>query len=83
MQLSATQIAEWEAFDKLEPIGKLRDDYRTALLCTLIANMFSNKKSKPAKLTDFLLQWDKKPKKRQTIEEMKSMLQLIFGKKNK
>jgi hypothetical protein len=84
-QLTAAQLAEWEAFDSLEPIGKWRDDYRTALLCTLISNMFSDKKSNPAKLTDFLLQWDKpkKNKKHQTVEEMKKILELAFGKKKK
>jgi streptomycin 6-kinase len=81
--MTASQILEWQAYNELEPIGKGRDDYRTALLCSLIANIFKDKNSKPAKLTDFLLQWDKpiKRKKWQTVEEAKNLLQLFFRKK--
>jgi hypothetical protein len=46
----------------LEPFGEWRDDYRIAQLCALLVNimkgMFGNQseKTKPALITDFLLQ---------------------------
>lgn len=37
-ELTAAQIAEWEAFYELEPFGPLRDDLRAGLTAAAIAN---------------------------------------------
>lgn len=36
--LTSLQIAEWYAFLNLEPVGELRADYRTGVLCATVAN---------------------------------------------
>lgn len=83
--LTAFQLAEWEAFDKLDPIGSFRDDYRAAHICSTNTNIAihtnKSKKSKPVKLTtplDFMPDWTGDLKalkhKKQSTEEMKSVL---------
>lgn len=31
-------MAEWEAYDTLEPFGSPRDDFRVGLICSTVAN---------------------------------------------
>lgn len=93
--LTANELAEWEAFDRLEPIGEWRDDYRLAYLSSLLTNIaISQSGRKNAKMTDpekFLLTWGeyrfKDEKIRiQSVEEMKTALlgiAKVFGKKKK
>lgn len=87
-QLTSEQLSEWEAYDRLEPIGRQRDDYRTALLCSVVTNIarsvWHKKGTKPKMTTinDFLLQWGVESQttnasKKQSVEEMKSILQAI------
>ncbi|WP_025917671.1 DUF4035 domain-containing protein [Herminiimonas sp. CN] len=47
-------MAEWQAYDQLEPIGERREDYRTALVCQTVANVMGSSKE-PLKLSDFML----------------------------
>src|SRR5262249_57721221 len=37
-ELTASQIAEWEAFSELEPFGSLRDDLRAGMVGAVITN---------------------------------------------
>ena len=69
-------MAEWYAYDRLDPIGEARDDFRMSYLASTITNLaISINGKKGAKLTnvkDFLLDWDvSKPKETQSIEDMK------------
>ena len=74
------------AYDRLEPIGEWRADFRMSYLASLITNIaikvFGEKRQKLTTPKDFLLEWDKE-KKAQTIEEMKQILYLIAGKYKK
>lgn len=47
-------MAEWEAFDRLEPIGEIRADYRGALVCQTIAAVMGGSKD-PIPLSSFML----------------------------
>jgi hypothetical protein len=38
-ELTSYQLAEWEAYDELDPIGEWRDDFRIASLSSLISNI--------------------------------------------
>lgn len=90
-QLTTTQLSEWEAYDRLEPVGRQRDDYRTALLCSVVTNIARaiwHKKGSTLQMTspaDFLPQWAGKegssdtPPKKQSVEEMKSFLQSLVS----
>jgi hypothetical protein len=55
------QLSEWEAYDRLDPIGTWRDDFRMAYLSSLITNLtISVHGKKGAKTTnpiDFLPDW--------------------------
>lgn len=80
--LTSAQIAEWEAFNRLEPIGNWTDDFRFARLMSMIMNIVksiwgkkgsSKKMSKPS---DFMPDWEGKYKepKKQTVDQMKNIL---------
>jgi hypothetical protein len=74
------QLLEWEAFDRLEPVGGLRGDWQTAAMCSTMMNIAaarsgSKKRFRPQ---DFLLEFsdEKAPLEeiepvRQTWQEMK------------
>lgn len=73
---------EWEAYDRIDPVGSWREDIRLAYLSSLITNIaisvHGKKSSKFTKVKDFMLIWDEEERKAsqsgQSTEEMKSML---------
>jgi hypothetical protein len=80
--LTSSQLSEWEAYDRIDPIGKWREDFNVANLMALIANVNRNpkKKSNPFTISDFMPEWGKEEEKekRQTVEEMKQAFMSIF-----
>jgi DNA-directed RNA polymerase specialized sigma24 family protein len=89
-QLTAYQLAEWEEFDKIEPIGVWKHDYEFAYLLSTITNLFisayGKKGSKLTKPEDYLVKWDSGAKEepvRQSVEDMKSILMGIAKVQNK
>ena len=62
-KLTAYELAEWEAYDRIDPIGAWRDDFRGAKLESLILNivnqLFAEKGKKPHVTTalDFMPDW--------------------------
>jgi hypothetical protein len=88
--LSSYQLSEWEAFDKLDPIGSWREDFRMSFIAAVLTNLtIAVNGKKGAKLSvplDFMPEWDSDGKgelKRQTPEEMKEILQAIATTHNK
>jgi len=92
-QLTSSQISEWEAYDRLDPIGSWREDYRLAYLSALVTNLVistNTKKGHTPKFTnpiDFMINWDvggkpKEPKK-QSVDELKAILLGIASSQNK
>lgn len=73
-------MSEWEVYDRLDPIGTWRDDYRLAFVCALLSNLtlsvYGKRGTKMTLPTDFMLEWDleKKEPKKQSVEEMKKIL---------
>ena len=53
-QLSATDLAEWMEFYKLEPWGDERADYRAGVVASVVANIHRGKDVKPFKPLDFM-----------------------------
>jgi len=95
--LNSRQLSEWEAYDRLDPIGEWRDDLRFAQLMSLLTNIVTRifakkgqsvKDSTPA---DFMPDWDKLALgevdtgggKVQSVEEMKRILLDIARVQNK
>jgi hypothetical protein len=90
-QLTSEQLSEWEAFDRLDPIGKWRDEFNFAVLDSLIVNivsrLYSKKGHTPREVspTEFMPNWsgEKKIAKRQSVEDMKAALLSIAKSVNK
>lgn len=58
--MSGDQLTEWEAFDRLEPVGGYKQDFRFAQLCDLIhmlAYAIGGGKSVKSKIQDFMPWW--------------------------
>ena len=92
--LTSRQISEWEAYDKIDPIGKWRDDYQFAQLESLLVNIITHlfhdpKKGKPVDTTplDFMVDWTGEGKysepKKQSVEQMKQVMMDIATNQNK
>jgi hypothetical protein len=80
-QLTSVQISEWEAYDRLDPIGTWRDDFRMANLVTTMTNLtisvHGRKGTKMVTPINFMPEWDVnkvKEVKIQSVEEMKEIL---------
>lgn len=65
--MTAQEFSEHAAFDQLSPIGGERHDFLTALVCCVMANLWSKKRHK---LKDFMLAWGKKKRKGSTPEQI-------------
>jgi adenine-specific DNA glycosylase len=84
-QLTSEQLSEWEAFDRLDPIGKWRDEFNFAVLDSLIVNivsrLYSKKGHTPREVspTEFMPNWsgEKKIARKQSVEEMKQALMAL------
>lgn len=90
-QLTSVQLSEWEAYDKLDPIGTWREDYRMAHICSLLANIHNASNTKEGETPlrtapiDFMPVWDEAERdrieiisKKQSVEEIKSGLLAVF-----
>lgn len=66
-QLTAVQLEEWRRFDRLEPIGELRADFRAGQICATLGNIHRQEDSDPFTATDFMPWWDGH---RQTSDEV-------------
>lgn len=86
-QLSSLQIAEWEAFFKLNPPLQDKHDFELGYILSVITNLFigahGKKGSTLTKPDDYMIKWgmyDHEPKK-QSIDEMRDVL-LGIAKRN-
>jgi hypothetical protein len=90
-ELTSVQLSEWEAYDRLDPLGTWREDFRLAYLCSLVTNLVISTHGKTGAKhtlpTDFMLDWDLEKKKgvvkQQTVEQMKEVLFEIAKTHNK
>jgi hypothetical protein len=73
--LTSTQIAEWEAYNRISPIGEKRLDFHIAHLISTITNIAINvhgkKNAKQVKLEDFIPDWVGDKQTPMTPQEMK------------
>ena len=84
-QITSEQLTEWEAYDKIDPIGTWREDYRLAVLDALIVNivskLYAKKGHTPKEVlpTDFMPSWtgEKRIERKQSVSDMKSVLMAI------
>ena len=86
--LTSEQLSEWEAYNKLEPIGEWLNDFRTAKLESTMVNIARTTHGKKGiamtRPLDFMPEWDpegqsKDKVRKQSPEEIKAYL-LNFAK---
>ena len=81
--LTSKQLSEWEVYDRLDPTGEWRDDFRLAYLSSLLTNLtisvYGKQGAKTTNPMDFMLEWDleKREPKKQSREEIKAALKGI------
>lgn len=89
-KLTINQLLEWEAYDKIDPIGKWREDFHMSYLATLITNIaravHAKKGTQMTEIEDHMPAWgvseEDKPVKKQTVTEMKEILLGIAREQN-
>jgi hypothetical protein len=90
-ELTGEQINEWEAYDRIDPIGTWTEYFRMACLESIITNLAIGIHGKEGtKLTspmDFMPDWakgeEKQEIKQQSVESMKELLMGIAEIQNK
>jgi hypothetical protein len=85
-------MAEWIAYDRLEPIGEERADFRVGLLCSMMVNIAKavwGDSKQPVSPLDYMPRWDggdveddavpgdPPAKPRQSVEDMKLILETL------
>ena len=84
-ELTSEQLSEWEAYDRIDPIGMWRVDFNFATLKSLLVNIAQAQNRRkgeqlnPVAPIDFMPDWsgelaEMKKRERQSPEEMKSLL---------
>ena len=53
-EVSSREFVEWAAFYGLEPFGDMREDFRIAQLCSIMANAWRGKRGRTYRLKDFM-----------------------------
>lgn len=93
-ELSSSQISEWEAYDRIDPIGSWREDFLfaklEAFLINIVKSMYTEEGKNP-KYTTILERmpvWreEDNPKKKepaQTMDDMLSIMKAIAEASNK
>lgn len=78
-RMTARELAEWQAFDALEPIGAIRNDFGFAMIAALYCNAHKRKNDAPSKVTDFMPFLEKPRAKQQTPQDMAAILRFAGG----
>lgn len=79
--LTAKQLNDWMAFNAVEPFGEQRAELRNGILCSLLANINRDSKTRPEPFAaiDFMSYQDREPEKILTPEEIEQHLDRMFG----
>ena len=79
-EMSSAEMAAWIAYNRIDPIGEMRGDLRTAQILQQQASMYRKKGSEPPKLQDFML-FKKEPEKPKTARQLADKFMSIFARK--
>ena len=78
---NSRQYSEWRAYYEVEPWGEERADLRSAIIACTIANV-NRAKGKAFKPSDFMPEFNKPIKERQTQAEMIAVMTQFAAKHN-
>ena len=53
-EMTSSELAEWQAFDRIEPFGEQRADLRSAIVAATVASSGTNRPKRAPKVADFL-----------------------------
>jgi hypothetical protein len=73
------EFAEWMAFYRLEPFGEQRADYRAALICKILADINTPKGKPRAKVSDFLLCFEREEQSDETMLMQVEIANAAYG----
>lgn len=68
--LTSSQLSEWEAYDRIDPLASWREDYNFASLKALICNMMGSKDGKTLTPLDMMPEWDRTKIVQQSDEDI-------------
>lgn len=76
-ELTSSQLSEWEAYNRISPIGDIKEDVRTAYLASTITNLaidvHGKKGTKKPEIQEYVINWDfgaPEEVKVQSVEDM-------------
>lgn len=75
--MDSLELAEWLAYDRLDPIGAERADLRIGILTAMYKNAHRKKADREAEATDYLLCQHDDAKKHDTPEAMQAHLRMV------
>lgn len=82
--MSSKDIAEAMAYDRINPFGKERDDLRSGIIASVIANVNRSSKTKAFKPGDFMPDFSQKKKESENKQLHKKILGVMgFGDNSK
>jgi len=64
------------AYYSIEPFGEWREDYRAALICSVLANIHAGSRSKKFSPKDFMPEFGKVQEDKQLISDIKEALSI-------
>jgi Protein of unknown function (DUF4035) len=71
-KITGKQLAEWQAYDRLDPFGYERLDLHAGIIASTDANINRGKKGTAYEVSDFMPHFG--PRKRKTREQLKAAL---------
>lgn len=74
-RMSSRQLAEWMAYDAIDPFGEERADLRSAIVATQVSNAWF-KKATPFSPMDFM---PFREKRLPTLRELERKVASVFG----
>ena len=76
-RMSGRELAEWVAFDAIDPIGAGRGDLQAAIVASTIANVWRPKNKRAYKIQDFIPKFKRPKKRRQTWQQQLTMVEML------
>ena len=71
-RIDSRELAEWMAYYAIEPFGEERDDLRTGIIASTMANSWRGKGQKSMQPADFMPRFDGKKPKGQSLKDAKA-----------
>lgn len=72
-RVNSRELAEWRAYELIEPFGEQRADLRAAIVASVMANAFRGKDQRAYEPKDFMPKFDE-PQQPMDWRKMRSMM---------